>query len=143
MTKYSSWLKNHEEKCNRITKKLQEEGLQKDEVIDYFTYENMQKKELEFCPLYIKNQKCHKIENLNCFLCACPSFRFCDNGIIKKGEKIQMSTCAISSKYGRFIEVDNKIHQDCSNCTIPHQKKYIEKFFDFNWSKITKWCEDK
>ena len=44
-----------------------------DEVIEYFKFENMVKNEPDFCPLYKDNKKCHDMEDLNCYLCACPN----------------------------------------------------------------------
>jgi len=49
---YSSWVKSHGEKHNRIMEKLKD--LSDDEVIEYFRFENMVEKEPDFCPLYKK-----------------------------------------------------------------------------------------
>jgi len=58
--------------------------LSDNEVIAYFRFENMVQKEPDFCPLYKETKKCHDMEVLNCYLCACPNFRFDDEGISKK-----------------------------------------------------------
>ena len=81
----------------------------------------MKIKEKDFCPLYDKNKKCHDIENLNCYLCGCPYFRV--------GKK--RSWCSIDAK-------DGYIHQNCSNCTIPHKIQFIKNNFDKNWKNIMK-----
>ncbi len=47
----------------------------------------MVEKENDFCLLYKDNKKCHDYEDLNCYLCACPYFRFDDEGISKKRGK--------------------------------------------------------
>ncbi len=121
---YQSWFNAHGEKHKKIVDKLT--TLSDIEVIDYFSYENMKVNEEDFCVLYKQNKKCHDIENLNCYLCACPNFRV---------EKIK-SFCAINSKYGAKIETANFTHQDCSKCTIPHQVPYIRKYFSRDWFKI-------
>ena len=61
--------------------------LSDEEVIAYFKFENMVKKEPDFCPLYKDNKKCHDMKELNCYLCACPNFRFDDEGFKKVEEK--------------------------------------------------------
>lgn len=72
-------------KTRRIACKCNEklEGNTKQEIIEYFRFENMVKNEPDFCPLYKDNKKCHDMEDLNCYLCACPHFRFDDNGFKK------------------------------------------------------------
>jgi Zn-finger protein len=124
---YLSWFTQHAKKHADIVKKVDSEKL-----IKYFRWENISKTDVEFCPLFKDNKKCHDIENLNCYLCACPNFRFDDNA-----KKIK-SWCSIDSKDGRQIEHNGIIHQDCSNCTIPHDELYIKKHFDTDWKEIMK-----
>jgi len=69
---YSEWTQEHAKKHEKILEKLKNKS--DDEVIRYFEYENMQKNEVDFCLLYKDNKKCHDVENLNCYLCACPHF---------------------------------------------------------------------
>ena len=89
----------------------------------------MVQKEPDFCPLYKENKQCHDLEDLNCYLCACPNFRV--------GES--KSHCSIESKYGGSIKAkDGFIHQDCSKCTVPHKKEYVKKHFSRNWEEILK-----
>lgn len=122
---YNSWLESHTIKHKKIMDKLTD--LSDDEVIEYFRFENMVENELDFCPLYKDNTKCHEMENLNCYLCACPHFRV--------GEK--KSYCDINSKDGGSIVAnDGYIHQDCSKCCVPHHQSYIKKNFNRNWSII-------
>ena len=91
-----------------------------DEIIKYFQYDNMVKKEIDFCPLYKDNKKCHDMEDLNCYLCGCSNFRLTN---IK-------SYCNVDSKDGGTIKgKDGFIHQNCSACTIPHKKKLYKKKF--------------
>ena len=100
--------------------------LSDDEIVDYFDYANMRVKEPSFCPLYKDNKKCHDMEGLNCYLCACPNFRV----------EEKRSFCSIGSKDGGSIEHGGFIHQDCSKCTVPHKKEYIKKNFRRDWLKI-------
>ena len=101
----------------------------------------MVKNENDFCPLYKDNKKCHEMESLNCYLCACPNFRFDDKGIKEVNNNTQYSFCNIDSKDGRQGVYGDKIHQDCSKCTVPHHKIYVEKNFDLDWKKIMSSCE--
>jgi len=126
---YLSWFSQHAKKHANIVQKIDP-----DKLIKYFRWENISKTDVEFCPLFKDNKKCHDIENLNCYLCACPNFRFDDNA-----DKIK-SWCSIDSKDGKQIEHNGIIHQDCSNCTIPHNELYIKKHFDRDWKNIMKKC---
>ncbi|MCX6052624.1 MAG: hypothetical protein NTZ60_08950 [Campylobacterales bacterium] len=135
---YKSWFDSHAQKHKKIVNKLSACGNTQEEVIKYFEFENMLKEEPAFCPLYRENKKCHEIEYLNCYLCACPNFRFSDEGVEKVEEKIKYSFCAINSKDGKAGVYGDTIHQDCSNCRVPHAKSYVEAHFDLDWKKIMK-----
>lgn len=134
---YLDWFNAHAAKHKKIVQKLA--NLDKNQIIDYFEYENMKLKEPDFCVLYAKNKKCHDIENLNCYLCACPNFRFNDSGFNSQEGNLLLSFCNISSKDGAQIVSKNKIHQDCTKCTVPHLKDYVQKHFSLNWGEIM--CE--
>jgi len=140
---YSEWMQKHAKKHKKIVEKLLRENYSKEEIIEYFDFENMKEKEPDFCPLYAKNKKCHDMESLNCYLCACPNFRFNDNGIKMIEDKTQYSYCSIDSKDGRQGVYGEKIHQDCSQCQVPHTKEYVTKHFDQNWTTIMPECEIK
>ena len=131
---YSSWVKKHGLKHREIIERLKD--LSDDEVIEYFRFENMVEKEPNFCPLYAKNKKCHDIENLNCYLCACPNFRFNDSGFEKIEDKTLFSYCSIDSKKGKKAISKSAIHQDCSDCLIPHREDFIKKVFNRDWFEI-------
>jgi hypothetical protein len=131
---YTEWFYQHGEKHKAIMAKLSH--LNTDEIIRYFRFENMVEKEPDFCLLYKENKKCHDVTELNCYLCACPHFRFNEKGYDEKEGKILYSTCSISSKEGgEFISKD-AIHQDCTKCLIPHSESYIAKNFDRDWFSI-------
>ena len=131
---YSSWFETHGKKHQNIMKKL--EDLSDEEVITYFCFENMVEKEPDFCILYKDKKKCHEMEILNCYLCACPNFRFDDLGISAEDSKVLYSTCSIESKDGAQFVNDNAVHQDCSGCTVPHHEVYIKKHFSRDWFEI-------
>jgi Zn-finger protein len=111
---YLEWFESHAKKHEEIMKTLTH--LSDDEVIDYFIYENMQEK--------------------NCYFCACNHFRFSDDGVKKEGSKTVYSSCSIDAKEGKRFESEDAIHQDCSDCLIPHKKAVIKKYFSRDWRKV-------
>jgi Zn-finger protein len=124
---YEKWLESHANKHKKLLEKLSHLSVQ--EIIDYFEFDNMVQNEPDFCPLYETNTKCHEIEQLNCYFCACPHFRL----------QTSKSTCAIECKDGgEFVGPDGFIHQDCSKCSIPHKTKYIQNNFDRDWQNVMK-----
>jgi len=131
---YTSWFQSHGKKHKEIVDRLSH--LNDNELIEYFQFENMVKKEPNFCPLYAKNKKCHDIEELNCYLCACPNFRFKDDGFKKEEKRTLFSYCDINSKDGTQYKSETAIHQNCVGCFIPHSKNYIKKYFSRDWFKI-------
>ncbi|MCF6205586.1 MAG: hypothetical protein L3J47_01645 [Sulfurovum sp.] len=131
---YSEWFKTHGKKHAAVMEKLTH--LSDEEVIRYFRFENMVQHEPDFCPLYAKHQKCHDMEDLNCYLCACPNFRFDDAGFKEIECKRLMSYCAINSKDGAVFEGEDALHQNCTGCTVPHHEAYIKSVFDRDWFKI-------
>lgn len=114
-----------------------------EEVIEYFSFDNMVKSEPDFCPLYEKNKQCHEMENLNCYLCACPNFRFDDDGFEKQNGKTLFSFCSIDSRDGSQFEGEDYIHQNCAGCIVPHRVSYIKKHFQRDWKSIMKEVEPK
>ena len=80
------------------------------------------------------------MEELNCYLCACPNFRFDEEGLGEyNGSKI-LSECEIDN--GKKFAGKGVIHQDCSSCCVPHHKSYVEKNFDLDWKKIMSKCSE-
>ena len=131
---YTEWVQNHGKKHQAIMSRLAH--LDDQEVIEYFRFENMLIHEPDFCPLYAQNKKCHNIETLNCYLCACPYFVFDDTGLSKENDKTIYSKCNINSKDGARFESENSIHQDCSGCLIPHDEQYAERVFSRDWARM-------
>lgn len=128
---YLDWFTAHAAKHADLMKKL--ENLSDDEVIRYFRFENMAEKERDFCPLYSENTKCHDMPELNCYLCACPHFRFNDGGFSIVEGKTLFSICSIDSAEGERYIGEHTIHQNCAGCLIPHRESYVAKVFDRNW----------
>jgi len=137
---YLSWFEEHARKHKVIVEKLLQKNYTKEQIVEYFDFENMVKEENDFCRLYKEPKKCHDMQELNCYLCACPNFRFNDEGVEKIEEKTKYSFCDIDSKDGRVGVYGDKIHQDCSNCSVPHHTSYVLKHFDLDWKKIMHKC---
>jgi len=131
---YEVWFRTHGEKHRRILEKCT--TLKDEEIIAYFRFENMVEKEPDFCPLYAENKKCHPMKVLNCYLCACPYFRFNDEGLFTKEGCTYYSSCSIDAKEGKYFISDTTAHQDCSNCLLPHKEDFIRKVFNRDWFKI-------
>ena len=134
---YEEWFIQQGNLHANVMKKLTDKSV--DEVIEYFKFENMVKNEPDFCPLYKDNKKCHDMEDLNCYLCACPNFRFKMEGFEKTDDgKTLFSVCSIKSRDGSQFIGDDYIHQNCSGCIVPHRDKYIKKNFNRNWFEVMK-----
>lgn len=128
---YQEWFNAHALKHAVIMKKLTD--VSDTDVLKYFRFENMVIHEPNFCLLYAQNKKCHEVEHLNCFWCACPYFRFNDHGLEIIEEKTLYSTCSIQSKEGSLFISEKSIHQDCTGCLIPHHEKILKKEFNRDW----------
>ena len=133
---YSTWFQAHGQKHKVIMNKLTE--FSDEEVIAYFRFENMVKNEPDFCPLFQKNKKCHDMKALNCYLCACPNFRFNEKGFKTVENKTLYSICDIDSKDGSQYQAEDAIHQNCAGCSVPHHETYIRKLFNRDWFEIMK-----
>ena len=133
---YKEWFDAHAKKHAQILEKLNDKT--DDEIIEYFDFDNMKEKEPDFCPLYAQNKKCHDMEKLNCYLCACPNFRFNDEGFKQVEDKTLYSFCSINSKDGAQFLGENYIHQNCAGCQVPHKIEYIKSHFNRNWKTIMK-----
>ncbi len=135
---YNSWFDAHAIKHKKIVDKLVEKNYTKGQIIDYFDFDSMVQNENDFCPLYKDNKKCHDMESLNCYLCACPNFRFNDEGLENYNEFKVLSKCSINN--GEKFMGKGVIHQDCSSCSVPHHKSFVSKVFDYDWRVIMKKC---
>ena len=131
---YSSWFQSHGKKHKEIVDRLSH--LSDSELIEYFRFENMVEREPNFCPLYKDNRKCHDTKELNCYLCACPNFRFKDDGFREEEKRTVFSYCNIDSVNGSQFKTQNAIHQNCVGCMVPHHESYIKKIFSRDWFKM-------
>jgi hypothetical protein len=136
---YTKWFDAHAKKHKEIVDKLVESGYSKERIVEYFDFDNMVKEEPDFCPLYKDNKKCHDMDELNCYMCACPNFRFNDNGLGSYNEFKILSKCDIDN--GEEFAGKGVIHQDCSSCSVPHHKSYALKNFSTDWLEMMKNCK--
>ena len=140
--KYREWFLQHGEKHREIIRRLAADGLDETAMIAYFDFEHMRLREPGFCPLYAENRKCHPMEKLNCFFCACPHFRFSDAGLEGKGASALYSRCAVGSRGGSLLKTEKGIHQDCSGCFLPHRTGFIRKHFAADWFAAMAGCDE-
>jgi len=137
---YQEWFDAFAKKHKAIVTKLVDKGYNKTEIIEYFDFENMAEHEPDFCLLYKEKKKCHEIESLNCYLCACPHFRYKDAGFEVIDGNTKKSYCSIDAKDGRLGTYGDTIHQDCAKCSIPHHKRYVAKHFNLEWKESMQNC---
>lgn len=124
---YLNWFIKTSQKHKILLNSLQKKGYSKSKIIDFFDFDNLKNIEPKFCTLFIKDKKCHNMNSLNCYMCACDNFRF-------KLNSKNISYCKLG--LGERFEKDKKIYQNCLKCKLPHQKRYILKRFNFDWSRI-------
>lgn len=94
-------------------------------ILEEFSFESRRKTHPDKCPCYSENKPCHDIprENLNCFLCFCPMYKFRD------GE----SKCLAGNPQGKgkwFYHPSHKNGRiwDCSDCTFPNEKDNVRSY---------------
>jgi len=118
------WEINHYKK---IIKKLKKVGIELTTsniplIIKETSFKTRSKKNKDECPYYKLRYSCHpKIKDLNCFLCACPNY---------ESNRLQ-GGCKINSKLGKYHHHRNLPKEkvwDCSDCTINHTVKEVEKY---------------
>lgn len=122
---YTAWMKDFLARRERLESLLRLQGLSDAEIWSYFSWENMRQREPDYCELYAKNQKCHEMESLNCYHCGCPFFLYNDEGIAEFGNFKLISACGNASPHRKLTIRNNEAHNDCSNCTIPHELESI------------------
>lgn len=137
---YIEWFDAHAARHRAVVGKLRARGLDKAAIIAYFDFDNMVVNEPHFCPLYATKTKCHAMTRLNCYLCACPHFRFCDVGLETTTEGTRFSRCAIAAKQSADMQYGDAIHLDCSACTLPHHTGFVRRCFDDDWKRIMQRC---
>ena len=138
---YRSWFEEHGKKHRVIVDRLISLDYSEDMIIEYFDFDNMVEKENDFCMLYKEPKKCHDMEKLNCYMCACPNFRFDDEGIKIYAQKTVMSECVVHN--GEEFAHEDKIHQNCASCSVPHHETYVKKHFSLDWFEMMTSCDIK
>ena len=125
---FEDWELDHNAKVDIILAKLDNKS--DSEIIEYFEFDNMVKNEIDFCPLYSSNTKCHDTKYLNCYFCGCPYFRKSDDKpfYTKEDTKV-MSICSIGAKDAKTFVQEGIQQCDCSNCDIPHKEAFVKKYF--------------
>ncbi|MDD5159875.1 MAG: hypothetical protein PHI47_07495 [Sulfuricurvum sp.] len=137
---YTKWFHSHADKHKNIVAKLSARNYTPEQIINYFEFDNMVRTENDFCLLYAMKTKCHDIPHLNCYWCACPYFRFNDNATADNEGNTLFSYCAINAPQGKSFQHENKVHHDCSDCTVSHDTKTILKNFSTDWKETMKAC---
>jgi len=93
-------------------------------LVDGFDFDKRKKDCPNECPCYGENKPCHKMVDLNCFLCYCPEYD------LNKSE----GGCKLGNPQGKgkwFVHAalpEGKIW-DCSDCTHPHEKEVAKTYF--------------
>jgi len=124
---YRKYKKMFVDKRLKIVKKLVDMGMPEQEIVDYFLYPAMSKKESGFCILYGSDEVCHSLpkEKLNCFGCYCPYYELV---VWNDGETDITGRCAMGSEYMSIFSTATGDHiLDCSNCWFPHSEAEVKK----------------
>jgi len=132
------WEDNH---FSEIVKELKSENIAISyenipKIIEAMSFDRRSKRNPEKCPYYQKNppSPCHKIDDLNCFLCACPNYN----------SKELEGGCLINSKKGEWFYYKSLPAGrvwDCSNCNVNHSKREVENYLMKNIEKLIKISE--
>ena len=122
---YDEWYRSFVSARAQILSSLETNDIET--AAEYFEYDRLSLSHPSFCPLFEKGQRCHDMQKLNCFFCACPYFVYDDNGLYEKEGKTVYSRCSINAPEGREFVGADSIHQDCSGCIIPHKRAFIIK----------------
>ena len=125
------WEIEHQEKIER---ELNQAGIELTienipKIIKQTSFKIRSKTHPNECDYYKQEKSCHpEIEDLNCYLCACPNY---------KSELLE-GACKIKSKKGKYHHHKNlpkgKVW-DCSDCTVNRTAKEIEKYLKENLIK--------
>jgi Zn-finger protein len=87
-------------------------------ILDEFNF-GIRKEHTEKCPCY-PTSPCHKMEDLNCFLCYCPWYA---------NQKAE-GGCELGNPLGKGKWFEREFDRiwDCSDCEYPHKREVVEKF---------------
>ena len=95
-------------------------------IIEEYSFKNQKEKNPESCPCYTEGV-CHKLpeKELICLLCLCPEYQV--------ELRHEDGTCKIKSPLGKWFHHSshpNRKIWDCSDCSIPHTKNYVERYLE-------------
>jgi Zn-finger protein len=109
------WQRSFHRKRNEIVKKYN--LIAPEEIISFFRYSNLSKKEPDFCPLYKTGETCHtglSKGELVCYYCGCPHY---DVNYVDPEQGL-VGRCKINSLRGGY---NKHGYWDCTHCTLPHR----------------------
>ena len=121
---YAEWSTDYVTKRSNLITELAKQDYNIEQIINYFDFDNMVANQPTYCGLYASSTKCHNIDKLNCFFCGCPHFTYKDEGTIQPNGRTLYSSCNINAIKGSEFITDGAVHQDCSNCEIPHRPNF-------------------
>tara|TARA_Y100000310_G_scaffold49946_1_gene46110 strand:- start:155 stop:577 length:423 start_codon:yes stop_codon:yes gene_type:complete len=98
-----------------------------DAIVEQTSFKVRSKNQPDECPYYPSKGGCHDLNDLNCFLCACPNY---DSKSFEGGCKIESSL----GGWHYHKNLPTRRVWDCSGCFINHSsgeaKDYIKENFD-------------
>ncbi len=94
-------------------------------ILEKYTFKKRKKENEDSCPCY-NGTKCHDLsdEELICLFCLCPEYQY-DLEHIEGGCKID----GIGKWFYHNAHPTGRIW-DCSDCSIPHTKEYVNKYLN-------------
>lgn len=135
MMGYRAWFDHHARAHRALVERLQH--LSPLERLSYFRFESMCEHEPNFCSLYARGESCH-LQSINCYWCACPFFRFHDEGVVRADGMRLYSRCARG--LGCEYHHEGSVHHDCSGCLVAHDEGQIRHFLDQSWEETMRKC---
>ena len=102
-----------------------------DEIIEHTSYDIRSLEHPDRCSYYSSGEKCHDLEDLNCFLCACPNYQ---SGKLEGG-------CEINSNNGKWHHHKNLpkgFVWDCTDCQTNHGPEEVKHYIKENFDELKK-----
>ncbi|HRZ85278.1 MAG TPA: cysteine-rich small domain-containing protein [Candidatus Paceibacterota bacterium] len=93
-------------------------------ILEEISFRVRSKKYSDKCPYYSQGVSCHpEVDDLNCFLCACPNYESSN----------LVGGCKINSIQGKFTFHPNlpegKVW-DCSDCSVNHSSDEVRRYLE-------------
>ncbi len=104
-----------------------------DEIVNATSFDFRRNYFQKACPYYSMYPitKCHDLDDLNCFLCACPNYA---------SDKLE-GGCNINGAGGKVTYHENlPVGEvwDCSDCSINHHRENVKSYIRTNFSSLKK-----